>query len=303
MAIVDRAKATTGAFEESKVGQLIRRYGEDRVALLAAAVAYNELFSMLPIMLAVLAIVGFFLRDPAALAQAESLIVGALPSQVSQSVVEVLHTTRQEAGLFGVISLVGLFWGGSGLFGTLEVALDQIYRTPERPFVFQKLMSAGMVLLFAAMVIVIVVASSVGRVIGQLVGVVPLVGPGLALAVALAGGATSLVAAFVLCLAILSVVPSVHLPVKHTLPGALVAALGLVLVTQLFPIYLGLAGSFSQYGAVFGLFFLLMTWAYLVAQVLLLGAEINAILDPTALSAGPAREPSATTAESERHTV
>jgi YihY family inner membrane protein len=99
-------------------------------------------------------------------------------------------------------------------------------------------------------------------------------------AVALASAGFSLLAAFALCFAIYYVVPNVRLAASQVLPGALFASLALVLLTQAFPLYVLYLGNFNQYGAIFGLFFLLMTWAYLVAQALLVGVELNAFFRP-----------------------
>ncbi|MDO8669811.1 MAG: YhjD/YihY/BrkB family envelope integrity protein, partial [Dehalococcoidia bacterium] len=95
-----------------------------------------------------------------------------------------------------------------------------------------------------------------------------------------AGGAISLLAAFALCFAIYYVVPNVRLAASQVLPGTLFASLALVLLTQVFPLYALYLGNFNQYGAIFGLFFLLMTWAYLVATALMVGAELNAMCWP-----------------------
>ena len=74
--------------------------------------------------------------------------------------------------------------------------------------------------------------------------------------------------------------PNVRLTPGQVLPGTVFASLALVLLTQVFPLYALYLGDTNPYGAIFGLFFLLMTWAYLVAGALLVGAELNALLRP-----------------------
>ncbi|MDO8689150.1 MAG: YihY/virulence factor BrkB family protein [Dehalococcoidia bacterium] len=274
--MIARGKTIIAAGQESGLGRLIRRYGEDRADLLAAAVAFNAVFSVFPIILGVLAIVGLVLRSPDAQARAQALILSTVPAEGAASVVQVISVASQSAGLFGLLSLVGLLWGGSNLFGALETAFDLVYQVPTRSFVRQKLMAVGMVPLFALLIVAELVATTMAQFVGPLAQSLPMVGPGVALAVVVAGGAISLLAAFAICFAIYYVVPNVRLTASQVLPGTLFASLTLVLLTQAFPLYALYFGSFDRYGAIFGLFFLLMTWAYLVAQALMVGAELNA---------------------------
>lgn len=292
----NRAKAMIATVQASGPGRLIRRYGEDQGDLLAAAVAFNTLFSMFPIALGVLAFVGVVLRSPGARAQAQVLVLGAFPADASTAVLKAIDGASQSAGLLGLLSLAGLLWLGSSLFWALESAFDQIYRAPLRSLVRQKLMALGMMMLFALLVVAELLATAVAQLVGQLARSLPLVEPGVALAVTVAGGAISLLAAFALCFAIYYVVPNVRLTARQVLPGALFASLALVLLTQMFPLYVLYIGGLSPYGAILGLFFLLMTWAFLVAEALVIGAEINAALRP----ATPERTPALTLAEDDR---
>lgn len=277
MSLAARGKAILTVVEESGFGQLIRRYGEDRADLLAAAVAFNALASMFPIIIGVLAIVGLILRSPDARTMAQALVLSIVPADDTASVLQTVNDASQNAELFGLLGLVGLLWGGSSLFGALEVALDQVYRVPPRSFVRQKLMAVGMMTLFALLVVLELVATSVAQFVGQMAHNLPLVGPGVAPAVVVAGGVISILAGFSLCFAIYYVVPNVRLAARHVLPGTLFASLALVLLTQVFPLYVLYLGGFNKYGAIFGLFLLLMTWAYLVAAALMVGAELNAL--------------------------
>ncbi|MDP2949086.1 MAG: YihY/virulence factor BrkB family protein [Chloroflexota bacterium] len=282
MSLAARGKAIIAAVQESGFGQLIRRYGEDRADLLAAVIAFKMVFSIFPIILGVLAIVGLILRSPDSQDKARALVLSTIPADGAASVLQAIDGASQSPALFGLLGLVGLLWAGSSLFDALEVALNRVYRVPSRSFVRQKLMSVGMILLFALLLFAELVAATVAQLVGRIAQSLPLVVPGVAPALAVAGGAISLLAAFGLCFAIYYVVPNVRLAASQVLPGTLFASLALVLLTQVFPLYALYLGGFNRYGAIFGLFFLLMTWAYLVAQALMVGAELNALFRPAA---------------------
>jgi uncharacterized BrkB/YihY/UPF0761 family membrane protein len=70
-------------------------------------------------------------------------------------------------------------------------------------------------------------------------------------------------------------VPNRTFPVRHLLPGALLAGVLIEVLSLAFPLYVRIAGGFNTYGAQFALFFLLATWFYLLSELLLLGAVFN----------------------------
>jgi membrane protein len=289
VSIATRAKAIVATGQDSGFGKLIRRCIDDRADLLATIVAFNVLFAMFPIILGVLAIVGLVFRDPVAQARARDLILSTVPADGALSVLQAINGASHSAGLFGLLSLVGILWGGFSLFGALEVALDRVYRTPSRPLVGQILMSVGMMVLFALLVSTVLLATTATQLVGRLVG------PEVAPPASVAGGVISFLAAFALCFTIYYIVPNARLTAGQVLPGALFASVALVLLTQLLPLYALYVSGVSPYGAVVGLFFLLMTWAYLLGESLLIGAEINALFRPAATalrasSAAPAAD-------------
>ncbi len=70
--------------------------------------------------------------------------------------------------------------------------------------------------------------------------------------------------------------PNCRLGLRQVWPGAAVAALLFLAITQVFPLYLHYLGRFDRYGAVFALALLLLTWFYFLANSILIGAAINA---------------------------
>ena len=55
------------------------------------------------------------------------------------------------------------------------------------------------------------------------------------------------------------------------------AATMFVGLSQLFPLYLRLTGGFGVFGGVFALALVLMLWLYLLGQIIVIGAEVNAL--------------------------
>jgi membrane protein len=100
------------------------------------------------------------------------------------------------------------------------------------------------------------------------------------------GTASSFVVFFVIYL----VVPNRRQRASAVWPGALFAGVATELLSQLFPLYIALNPGIDQFGRDFALLFVLMTFAYLLGVITILGADIIAVLDPPPTK--PTAEPS-----------
>ncbi len=72
-------------------------------------------------------------------------------------------------------------------------------------------------------------------------------------------------------------VPNVKWKLKYALPGAVVATIGFLLISQLFSLYISLAGGASLGTGTIGVFIVLMVWLYLLGIVFILGGVVNVI--------------------------
>ena len=171
---------------------------------------------------------------------------------------------------------IGLFWLGSSLIASLARAFNKLYGVPSRALVQQRLLAMGLIITMAALLLVTVAASSVaGFLINASEGFLRLTPLGDRVTGSLLALGTGLSTSFLLFLLLYWVVPNLRLSFGDVWPGALFAAALFVAATQLFPLYARYAPT-NRYGAFLSLVFLLTTWFYLLAHILLLGAAINA---------------------------
>jgi len=87
--------------------------------------------------------------------------------------------------------------------------------------------------------------------------------------------------------AIYLIVPNRPHRLREILPGALAAGVLFELFMLVFPLYFKLQHGFGTYGQTFALFFLLMTLAFWLAQIIMLGGGVNAELHPPEPGAFP----------------
>ncbi len=246
---------------------LVRAYVTDRGGDLAVIVAWNALFSVLPLVLAVLSIVGVLVRDETIRQYLAAAIRSAFP-KAADDLLRVLDSTQQHVSGLGVVGSIGLLLSGSALFGSIARALNQIYHVPDRGLLARTAISAAMVVVYAVLLLMLVIGSSAaGVLLAASMALLPFQVPGAGLLYSLAGWGVSLTSAFVLFLVIYWLVPNAGLRVGEVWPGALVAASLTLVATQLFPIYLSISGGLDQYGQAFGAFLVLVIWFYLLSQV------------------------------------
>jgi len=238
-------------------------YGQSQASNFALALAFASFMAMFPIMLGTLSLIGLAIRDPQTEAHFQSLIVQVFPASAQPELEKGLRGVRQSAGWFGIISLGGLVWSASSIFSTMEFALTEIFGSRQRDMLRQRLMGLVMMLLLVAAIVLTVVING-ATAFFQLAWVSTIIG--------FVAGAAVMIA---LLVALYRFVPNRTFRIRDVLPGAVLAGVGIELLSLAFPLYARIAGGFNTYGAQFALFFLLATWFYLLSQLVLLGAVYN----------------------------
>ncbi|MGH7609880.1 MAG: YihY/virulence factor BrkB family protein [Candidatus Dormibacteria bacterium] len=239
----------------------------------ATLVAWNMLFSFFPIMVLAATLASLIPSRGAAIGRGlDAAIASALPGGRGQAVARALSAFHHNSGLLAVIGGLGLLWGGSALFGAMDQAFAALADAKPRDFLTQKLMSFGMIILFAGLVVPVVLSSSLLAVLEKVPGIPSVLahGPGalvLQILVAVLIGT-------VLFSAIYALVPRQRRRARAVLPGALVAAVLFEALSLLFPLYFRLAHGFSTYGTTFSLFFLILTYVFFLAQITVVGFAV-----------------------------
>jgi membrane protein len=251
--LVERAQGTVPF-------RVISAFGESQASSYALALAFASFMSMFPMILGALSIIGLAVRDAGTEARFQALIIQIFPSSAQPELERALLGVKQSAGWLGLLSIGGLFWSASSIFGTMEFALSEIFGTKQRDMLRQKLMGVLMML-----VLVAAIAATVA--LNALAAVLPL-----AWIVSFLTGTAVMVG---LLVALYRLVPNRTFALRDVLPGALLAGILIELLTLAFPLYARIARGFNSYGAQFALFFLLATWFYLLSELILLGAVFN----------------------------
>jgi membrane protein len=240
---------------------VFRRFSAASGPVLGRGLAFVALFALVPALLVVVSIAGFFIRDPALRDQVAAMVAEQIPP-LAPLIGEALQGAGDLAATTGLVGLVLLIWSASGLVRALDGAFRVVFeddgsgRSPIRDVVAVAAVAGG--IFSAAFVLVLLTIPSP---VGDLVGVPGPPGR----AVASVAGVTLLVALAY------RFVPRPRPPWRTLGLPALLVGLAIWLLTSLFAV-LGplLFGSAQLYGA-FGAFFLGLIWLGNVTQLLLLG--------------------------------
>lgn len=103
---------------------------DDDCLVLAGAVAYSALQSIIPLVLGFIAVGSLFLQDPTTRSDFINALIGAVPAELTSviKINDLINNFINGAGLAGVISVLVLLWTGSGVFGQLKYAVNKAFR-------------------------------------------------------------------------------------------------------------------------------------------------------------------------------
>jgi membrane protein len=251
------------------VRAIARKFFADRGTHLAAMIAYFALLSFVPLLFLSLVLLGavgqategsFFVRE----------LHRTFPSTSLDSLLHAVRAIHQNATALGIVGGAFLLWSSLSLFSVLESAFNIVYGRPNRPFLRGKglatlMMIGSLAFLFASLVVGSVGAELLKRYAG--------ISDSPVLAYAVSVG-VSAVGVFVFLTSAYVVLTNDDLRLREVLTGAFVAAIALEATFQLLPAFVRVSKHNPVLQTLSGPAVLLV-WLYVMANVIVLGAEVN----------------------------
>jgi membrane protein len=253
---------------------------EDYAPSMGAALSYYTLFSIAPLLLIAVGVAGLVFGEQAARGEIFGQLRELMGDQGASAVERLLASVdKPEGGLIATAAGIGaLLLGAMSVFGELQNALDRIWRAPARKksagwwnLLHSRLLSFGMILCIAFLLMISLVVSALLSALGKLWG------PAFKdwetaahfIDVLLSFGLVTVLFAL-----IYKFIPRVRIPWRDVWVGAGVTAVLFAVGKFAIGLYLGKSTVASAFGAA-GSLAVMMVWVYYSAQIFLLGAEFT----------------------------
>ncbi len=261
-----------------RVKEAFAGYGRHKVPRLAAALAYFTLFSLAPLLVILVAIVGLVLGNEEARGQLVSQVTTAVGPQAADLVEGMIDNAQQTGtGLVAtVIGVVTLLIGATGVFVQLQTSLNEIWEVqPERKGWKRTLMLRlqGLLILLGlglAALLAVVANAALNVVSSGFAGLLP----GSEWLWQVASWVVTLGVFTLVFAALYNFVPDAELGWGDVWGGALFTAVLYKIGEAGLSLYLSTAGVGSAYGAA-GSLVVLLLFVFYATQILLFGAEFT----------------------------
>ena len=248
---------------------VLSKFFADRGTHLAAMIAYFALLSFVPLLFLALALLGvvhqasgnsFFVRE----------LSKTFPSTSVTSILRAVRAIQSNATALGIVGGAFLLWSSLSFFSVLESAFNIVYGRPNRGWLHGKALATLMMVGSLVALFVSLLVGSVGQeVLKRYAGFQG--NATTARAIAILVSAAGL---FVFLTSAYFVLTNVDLTVREVVPGALTAAVILEATFQVLPQYVVLSKHNPVLQTLSGPAVLLV-WLYVMANVIVLGAEVN----------------------------
>jgi membrane protein len=258
-----------------------REMGKDNLSLIAAGVAFYAFTAMVPLLGAVVLTYGL-VAEPASVVrhfqELSQMLPGEAAKLIGEQLMNVVNTAGSKKGLSLILALALAFWGATKASGAIVTALNITYEEEEtRGFIKRTLinlaMVLGAVLVVGVAMVAITVFAHLDRFLPGAPGALLFLGRLVSWVLLAAIGAAAVATLY-------RYAPDRDAAKWRWLtPGSAFAAIGWGVLTAGFGIYVANFGNYNATYGSLGAVVVLLTWLYLSALVLLLGAEMNAELE------------------------
>jgi len=266
----------------SLLKQTFSEWLEDKAPQLGAALAYYTVFSLAPLILVLLAIVGLlFHNDPGAW----NKLTEQMSAFLDKSAVEMVRNIAQKASqpnkgvLATVIGILLALFGASGVFGQLQDALNTVWGVKAKPgggiwgFLRSRFLSFAMV---GGVCFLLLVSLTLESVLKGFSHWVQSVMPGGIIVALIVYWIFDLAVVILLFAIIFKYLPDAEIQWQDVWIGAVLTAILFAIGKWALGLYLGSGSAASAFGAASSLITLLL-WVYYSAQILLFGAEFTQV--------------------------
>ena len=259
---------------------------EDHASSMGAAIAYYTIFSIAPILLIILSVVGLIFDIEVVRIEIYSRLHGLMGENgalVVQDLLERIHKPSENI-IAAIIGMVFVLIGATSVLAELQADLDKIWRAPKRArdsgiigVLRTRIISFFLILGIGFILIVSLVLSAILAALGKWWD--PVFG-GFELLAYLLDVVLNIALMTAVFAMIYKLMPRIQINWQDVWMGSVVTAFLFSIGKFLIGLYIGRSGIASGFGAA-GSLVVVLIWIYYSAQIFLMGAEFTRIYSYT----------------------
>ncbi len=256
---------------------LLFQFSKDNTSGMGAQLAYYFLLAIFPLLIFLLTLVPLFQIDQEMITQ---FIRDYAPADISSMLEGIISDVMENSngGLLSV-GLIVTLWSASNGMTALMNAFNVAYDVEDnRNFFIAKSLSIVFTIILAISVLLTFVLIVFGEQIGNLMfGIIGL-DDQFQTIWSLVRSLLPVLLVFIVFVVIYTTAPNIKLQIKAVIPGAIFTTIAFLVASWGFSFYISNFGNYSAtYGSIAGVIVLIL-WLYITGVIIILGAQINAIL-------------------------
>ena len=260
-----------------KIKNITDKIAEDQISAYAAQSAFFIMLSLVPILLLLMTLVRF---TPITQADIMAAAYELFPKTVSSTIISIVNEVYSQTGTAISVSLLVALWSaGKGVLA-ISNGLNTIRGQIEtRNYIFLRLRAAIYTVLFLLAIILSLVFLGFGNSISMLVNKYIPVFQYVMDFIIETRTIIMILVLIIFSLSIYMFLPNKRRRLRTQLPGAIFTAFGWTLASFIFSVYMDIFKGFSNMYGSLTTIVIIMLWLYFCMYVMLLGGEINDLLE------------------------
>lgn len=262
------------------ISETFNRWQDDKAPRLGAALSYYTLFSIAPVLIIVIAVVGLIFGREAVQGEIFAQLGGLVGTTSALAIQDLIKNASQPAAstIATIVGIATLLLGATGVFVELQDALNTIWGVKPKPgrgimgLVKDRLLSFAMILGVGFLLLVSLVISAGLTALNTFLASMP----GTAIVWSILSFVISFAVITVLFAMIFKILPDVRIAWTDVWVGAGVTSILFTIGKFLIGLYLGKSSFASAYGAA-GSIVILLVWVYYSSQLVFFGAEFTQV--------------------------
>ncbi len=260
------------------IERMIKRYSSHNLSTLSAYMAYYWVLAFFPFLIFIISLLTYTNLPTGIFLEYVSDIVPNSLVPVIESTITQFVMNRSTA-LLSVGGLITLWSAGTAVNALIHGIHNAYNSKYVRPFIISRIVAVGYTVLLALLIIFMMVGLIFGNRVGDYLFSILDMNKGIFMPL---WNMARLVMPFIALVTVVYImyrfVPRKYIKYKNIWPGVIFTSVGWYLFSLIFSIYVDNYSKYNQlYGSI-GSVFILLIWLYGSCTLLLLGAEINALL-------------------------